>query len=384
MLRNIQSQRRGSVTIIFLLLLTAVIAVGAMAVDFALVESARTDLRVSCDLASRAAMVDYISSESVESARQIAKSVARKNGVILSEFKLRNSDIIPGNSAPDLNNKYVFTANQLPYNSFKVNGALTPTSRAGSLPLMFSGVHSRVSVDLEETATATETHLDIVLVLDRSGSMAFDLTGTEWQYPDGESWTINYYTPPMEGSRWESLEGAIDVFLNEMDKKTKKEHVALVTYSSTVTYYSSYYNDYFSSVEVSTDETFTTDYTEIMDAVTDIGSEAVIGGTAISSGIDEAITLLGASPRTGYSEKIIVLFTDGVWNHGYDPVVAAQTAQENGIKIHTVSFGSNAGSSVMSQVASTTGGIHFDAPGSEELSQSFREIARSIGLTYTE
>lgn len=384
MLRTMQSERRGSVTIIFLLLLTAVIAVGAMAVDFALVESARTDLRVSCDLASRAAMVDYITNESLSSARTAAKQVAEDNGVILSDFKLRNSDIIPGNSAPGPNNKYVFTPNQTPYNSFKVDGALTPTSRAGSLPLMFSGVHSRSSVDLEETATATETHLDIVLVLDRSGSMAFDLSGIDWQYPDGQSWVINYYTPPMAGSRWESLESAIGVFLDEMDKKSKKEHVALVTYSSTVTYYSSHYNQYFSSVEVSTDEAFNTDYDVIMDAVTDIGSEAVIGGTAISSGIDEAISIMNASPRVGFSEKIIILFTDGQWNTGYDPVIAAQTAQQNGIQIHTVSFGSNAGSSVMSQVAATTGGLHFDAPGSEELSQSFREIARSIGLTYTE
>lgn len=377
-------ERKGSVTIIFLLLLAAVIAVGAMAVDFALIESARTDLRVSCDLASRAAMVDYIANESLTSARATAKSVAEQNGVIMSEFKLGDSDIIPGNSAPDVNNRYVFTANALPYNSFKVDGVLNADSRAGSLPLMFSGVHKRSSVDLQETATATETHLDIVLVLDRSGSMAFDHSGTDWQYPDGQSWTINYYTPPMADSRWESLEDAIGVFLEEMDLKTKKEHVGLVTYSSTVTYYSSYYDEYFSAVEVSTDEDFTTDYTTINDAVADIGSEAVIGGTAISSGIESAITLMNSSPRAGFAEKIIVLFTDGQWNTGYDPVVAAQTAQQNGIKIHTVSFGSNAGSEVMADVAAATGGLAFDAPGSEELSQSFREIARSIGLTYTE
>lgn len=384
MIHTMENKRRGSITVMFLLLLTAVIAVGAMAVDFALVESARTDLRVTCDLASRAAMVDYIENQSVGSAKQKAKQIAKLNGVLMSDFKLRNADVIPGNSSPDANNRYVFTQGQTPYNSFRVEGKLTDGSRAGVLPLMFSGVHQRESIELQEHSTATETHLDIVLVLDRSGSMAFDLSGVEWQYPDGDSWVTNYYEPPAPGSRWESLENAIEVFLDEMAAKTKKESVALVTYSSTENYYSSHFGEYFSSTEVTTDNGFTTNYDDIMDSIEDIGDEAVIGGTAISSGIDQAISLMSTSARYGYSEKVIILFTDGVWNVGYDPVTAAATAQANNITIHTVSFGSNAGASVMASVASTTGGTAFEAPGDAELSDAFRDIARSIGLTYTE
>lgn len=379
-----KTQRRGSVTVTFLLLLTAVIAVGAMAVDFALIESARTDLRVTCDLASRAAMVDYIENQDVDSAKERAKTIAQSNGVMMSNFELDSSDIIPGNSSPDSNNRYIFTANQTPFNSFRVEGKLTDGSRAGALPLMFSGVHKRDSIEIDERATATETHLDIVLVLDRSGSMAFDLTGTTWQYPDGDSWVINYYEPPAAGSRWESLENAIGVFLDEMAAKTKLESVALVTYSSTENYYSSHFDEYFSSTEVTTDSGFTTNYDDIMDSILDIGAEPVIGGTAISSGIDQAVSLMSTSDRYGYSEKVIILFTDGVWNVGYDPVVAAETARDSNITIHTVSFGSNAGASVMASVASTTGGTAFEAPGDAELSEAFRDIARSIGLTYTE
>lgn len=376
--------RRGSITIIFLLLLIAVVGVGAMAVDFALIESARTDLRVTCDLASRAAMVEYIESSSVSEARKEAKRIARKNGVILSDFKLRNADIIPGNSAPIGNDKYVFTANQLPYNSFRVDAKMNDAALGGALPMLFSKVHKRDTVDLNQRATATETYLDIVLVLDRSGSMAFDLTGVEWSYPSGQSWVSEYYEAPQANSRWESLEGAIEVFLEEMSQKVKKEQVALVTYSSDVTYWSTYYSAYFSAEEVQTDQGFTTDYDLINDAVADIGSEAVIGGTAISSGIDQAVALLGTSSQVAFSEKIIILLTDGEWNEGYDPVVAAQSAANSGVQIHTVSFGSGAGSAVMAQVAQATGGDAFDAPGDAELSDAFRTIAQSIGLTYTE
>ncbi len=376
--------RKGSITITFLFLLIAVIGVGAMAVDFALISSARTDLRISSDLASRAAMVDYIENQDVQSARSAAKQIARLNGAIMSNLRLRNSDIIPGNSAPGLDGKYVFTPDVTPYNSFKVNANLDEGSRSGSLPLMFSSVHKRETVDLTETSTATETYLDIVLVLDRSGSMAFDLTGTQWSYPSGNSWQIDYFVAPQAESRWESLEGAIGVFLDEMEAKVKKEQVALVTYSSDYETYSSYWDETFTSDEVSVDQTFTYDYDEILNAVLDIGSEPVIGATAISSGIDEAITLLNNSSRAAYAEKVIVLLTDGDWNTGYDPVVAAETAAANKIVIHTVAFGSGAGASVMQEVAEVSGGVAFNAPGDAELSEAFRDIARSIGLTYTE
>ncbi len=376
--------RKGSVTVIFLLLLLAVVGVGAMAVDFALIQSARTDLRVSCDLASRAAMVDYIETKSVSSARARAKDIASRNPVIRANLQLEDVDITPGNSAPGQGSRYEFTANQLPFNSFRVEANLLNGSSSGNLPTVFSNVHNVTSVEIDQRATATETYLDVVLVLDRSGSMAFDLTGVEWSYPSGNSWYIDYYVAPRQGSRWKSLENAISVFLQEMSVKSKKEHVALVTYSSTENYYSQYWKKYFSSNEVQTDRNFTTDYTKIMSSVTTIGSKPVIGGTAISSGIDRAITLLNNSPRASYSDRIIVLLTDGDWNVGYDPVVAAQTAAANRISIHTIAFGSGAGSQVMAQVAAATGGTAFDAPGDTELAEAFRDIARSIGLSYTE
>ena len=47
---------------------------------------------------------------------------------------------------------------------------------------MFPNVHHQQTVNLVQSATATETYLDIVLVLDRSGSMGWDLSGNDWQY----------------------------------------------------------------------------------------------------------------------------------------------------------------------------------------------------------
>ncbi|MCA9131099.1 MAG: hypothetical protein KDB22_28640, partial [Planctomycetales bacterium] len=173
-------KRSGSVTVLFLLMLTAVIAVGAVAVDYAMMESARTDLRIASDLCSRAAVVKYIDTGSLSAARTQAKELAQVNQLFGRNVLLADADIVPGNSASQTNGKYVFTANAQPYNSFRVDARFASDSLNNSLPLLFSSVHHRQTIDLAQTSTSTETNLDVVLVLDRSGSMAFDLTGTDW------------------------------------------------------------------------------------------------------------------------------------------------------------------------------------------------------------
>ena len=383
-MRKRSVNRTGAVTLLFVFLLLAVCAVGAMALDYAVIESTKTDLRIGADLAARAASVEFIDSESLEEAIDRAQEIVAVNNIPRVGFQLDDSDIVPGRSVRQADDKYLFVANQQPYNSFRVNARLETGSVNGPMPLVFSGFHDRESVELSQASTVAEINLDIVLVLDRSGSMAFDTSGIDWSYPGGGSWVIKYYEAPEPDSRWEGLEGAIQVFINEMNKKTKKENVALVTYSSTVTYWSNHFQEYFSAVEVTTDQGFTTNYNEIMSAVTGIGDQPVIGGTAISSGMDRARTLLNNSPRAGQAEKIMILLTDGQWNHGYNPETAATYAKNDNIVIHTVSFGSGASSTVMDAIAKETGGDHYNAPTTTALEDAFEEIAKSIGLRFTQ
>lgn len=377
-------KRTGAVTLLFVFLLMAVCAVGAMALDYAVIEATKTDLRIGADLAARAASVEYIDSESMEAAIARAKEIVAVNNIPRVGFQLEDEDIVPGRSIRGENDKYVFVANAQPTNSFRVNARLESDSANGPLPLVFSGFHDREYVELSQASTVAEINLDIVLVLDRSGSMAFDTTGVDWSYPNGGSWTIRYYEPPAEDSRWEGLEGAIQVFVNEMDKKAKKENVALVTYSENVNYWSTHFEQYFPAEEVTTNHDFTTNYSEIMASVQSIGDAPVVGGTAISSGMDRARTLLNNSPRAGQAEKIMILLTDGQWNVGYNPETAATYAKNDNIVIHTISFGSGASSSVMDAIATETGGDHYNAPTTQSLEDAFEEIAKSIGLRFTE
>ena len=377
-------ERTGSILIMFLIMLVALVSVGAMAVDLALVEAARTDIRIVADLSAQAASIEFTETGSISDAKARAQDLASRNQVVGSDFALELGDIQAGHSDRQINDKYIFNDGGTPTNSFKVNARLDADSVNGSLQTLFPNVHHRSSVDLAQTSTVTEIYLDIVIVLDRSGSMAFDLSGTDWQYPDGQSWTYNYFLPPQPESRWASLENAIQVFLEEMGRKEKKERVALVSYSSNYSTYSSHYGQYYYANEVDTNANFTENYDEILNATYAIGNSEIVGGTAISAGIDRARTLLANSEQASYSEKIIVLMTDGQWNTGYNPVNAAVSAADEDIIIHTISFGPGSNYSVMRDVADATGGDSYNAASDTELKNAFREIARSIGLSLTE
>ena len=251
----------------------------------------------------------------------------------------------------------------------------------------FQNFHTE-QFQLSTEAVVTEINLDIVLVLDRSGSMAWDLSGREWQYPDRyvpdwhpQIW--NYYLrPPIQDSRWAALENAVNAFLDEMALNKKKENVAMVSYSSNWGPHR-FWGKWYSAKEVQVDSNFTTNYPVMRTALNRLGDRPVIGATAISSGIDEARSLFKRNGRNSASEKIVILMTDGEWNVGYNPVQAAEKAAAEQIKIYTISFGKNAGGPVMKAIADRTHGDFYSAATAAELEQAFRDIARSIGLTFT-
>ncbi|MDG2014345.1 MAG: VWA domain-containing protein, partial [Pirellulaceae bacterium] len=220
---------------------------------------------------------------------------------------------------------------------------------------------------------------------DRSGSMAFDLSGVSWQYPNGQSWYINYFIPPdAEGSRWAALDSALGLFADVLDQKSKKVPVAVTSYSTNYTTWSEYFGESFSSVEASVENSFTTDYQQLRSSVGAIGNTAIIGGTNISAGMDLAAELLADSPNREYAYQVMIVMTDGQWNAGRHPVLAAQDAANQGIKIFTVAFSDNADVETMQGVADVGGGDLFYAVTQQELEDAFREIAQSLEIVFVE
>lgn len=87
-------------------------------------------------------------------------------------------------------------------------------------------------------------------------------------------------------------------------------------------------------------------------------------------------------PKGTFTNSVIVLLTDGENNESPDPMAAAQTAADRGVRVYTVGIGSAAGTNVhingftlftqldeatLQQIAQLTGGTYTNAQSTQEL-----------------
>ncbi len=126
-------------------------------------------------------------------------------------------------------------------------------------------------------------------------------------------------------------------------------------------------------------------------------------GTSLGSGILASLTAITAKPQSMYSKltpsptpevtstavapgsftsAAVVLLTDGENNEAPDPMTAAQSAVDRGVRIYTVGIGSPQGTtlkvngftvhtqldeSTLTQIAQLTGGTYYNAESSQDL-----------------
>lgn len=127
----------------------------------------------------------------------------------------------------------------------------------------------------------------------------------------------------------------------------------------------------------------TTDRPILIQAIKELGTRELSGGTAIGNGLGTAVNHLKDSKA---KSKIIILLTDGVNNDGFvDPVIASEIAADNQIKVYTIGIGSNQRNTLfglgggldeklLKQIAKNTGGFYFRATSSTSLSSIYDEI----------
>ena len=94
-------------------------------------------------------------------------------------------------------------------------------------------------------------------------------------------------------------------------------------------------------------------------------------------------------PKGTYTSAVIVLLTDGENNESPDPLAAAQTAADRGVRIYTVGIGSAAGTTLhingftvhtqldeamLQQISQLTGGAYYNAENEQDLRKIYDNL----------
>ncbi|MBA4030317.1 MAG: hypothetical protein C0478_05410 [Planctomyces sp.] len=379
--------RRGAIAVLAAFVMVAILALAGFFLSLSYIELTRAELRAATDAAARSAVIRLVETQSTTQGRDAAKTIAGKFEVGGKQLLLTNSDIEFGRSSRQANGTYSFTNNGTPTNAARVFGRKTSASASGTVDLPFGGFVGAPEYSTQLSAVAMRLDYDIVIVLDRSGSMGWDLSGVEYEYPEAirqRPFVENYFSPPdPTGSRWAILSASVNDFLTILNQRQVAARVGLVTYAGNYTF------GKYSSVTVKTESDLTSDFTTITSKLNAIGQVPLIGATDIGAGLTAAQTILTTSSqaRLKTGQPIIVVFSDGMFNQGVEPLGLATSAyNQSATIIHSVTFGATAtGRSTMNAVTAAAGkGLSLHANTAAELTQSFKSIANAIPIVVTE
>lgn len=351
-------------------LLPVLFALSAFAINIAHIESVNTDVQIATDSAVRAASRAYAITGDPDEALAAAREAASRNPIGDFVLPITAADLDFGQSTREsADAKYQFTPSESG-NAVRIVTRTLASSPSGIAPL-FPFFGPGFTVRPERSSVSTQGTIDVALVVDRSGSMAYSADEIA-QYPPAPAaapsgWDFGAPVPP--NARWLDLVAAVRTFGEELKASPQAELVALSTYNDLS----------------ETNQKLTDDYSLINAELIKISSQFDAGGTSIGLGMLEGLAAVtDESLGRSYASRVMVLMTDGVQNVGQTPDSVTPTLIESGVTLFTVTFSDEADQDTMRRVAEQTGGSHFHAVTAEQLSEAFRDIARHLPTLITE
>ena len=360
----------------FAVFIPLILTIGAFAINVAWMSLVDSELQIASDTAARAAGTDFTNTQNLASARNRAKQAIQKNKVGGRTLTLANANIVFGESALITPSSPAGIAAFTPknvtqgtlgtgpgkvwVNSIQINAA--QTFGFAEMPMPIPLLSSRNGYTPGATSTSSQFDRDIVLVLDRSGSMnEYSTDSASWE-PAGPGQA--YY-----GSRWRELAAAVAVFNDFLNQTPQNEKISLATFSTSS----------------SQDVALTYSTSAIESRLNEITNDFLGGYTAIGDGIDSGIGLLTDSSLTRtFAKKTMIVMTDGNQNTGSDPVSQATSAYQNyGIVVHAITFSDDADQVEGAAIAAAGGGIHYHAASGAALINVFEELARTLPTMLT-
>lgn len=359
---NIRGEK-GQILAIFAIFLPVLLGVTSLAVEVGYIYLSKNEMQVAADAAALASVRELVADD-FDGARTQAITVAAANTVAGRAIVLDGTrDVEFGRWESGS-----FTVTNTGANAVRVTIREFEGSPDGGLPLFIAPIFGFDSFQVEATAIATLASIDLVLVLDRSGSMDDD-TVRRWRC----CWrrVVIGGIQPMD-----TMRAAAISFVGDLDPEV--DQVGVVSYSS--------------SASSPMEQTLTNDFVLATTAISDVSQPG--GYTNIGDGMAKAISELRSGRERGSTVKIIILLSDGEptcrsngsCGSSSSIVSAGKTyalekadeANSYNFIVHTISLGSGADRSLMQGIASRAGGSEFFAGSGSALSQVFESIRERI------
>ncbi len=380
-------------------LLTVSLVMIVFAVDVSYMQLTRSELRAAADAAAKAGVENLRRTQSETFAADAAIHVGSLNTVGGKPLYLTGDNLEFGQVALQKDGSWAFTPGVDPPQAMRVSASLTKGSASGPVHLFFGGMFGHSTFSPSITAVASQFDQDIVLALDRSHSMTFDLSGVDWKYPPGiPGYPLGITCPPHPTlSRWAALMKAVDQFDDILSNANLQPRVGMVTWSSEVTKNSLEYQLTKVTSAVTSRDLELTDLVAngssgkvkrkkkgLKKKIEPRALNVMLGATNMAAGFSESLSMLLADKSRPLARKSIVLLTDGLWNEGQNPIEVAKQAKANGVIVHAITFLPGADQATMIQIANLTGGRHYYAQNAAELEDAFRDLAFAMPVLLTE
>jgi Ca-activated chloride channel family protein len=380
-------RRRGALVPMFAVVIIVLLAAALFSVDIAYIQLSCTQLRSAVDNSAKAAATALADGATATQAKAIAIEVASKNNVGGRQLPIDASQIELGSLKPQNDGRWKFIPNGSPLVAARIDVRMQENESGGPLNLFFGRVFGVNQFRPSSTATAGNLQTDIVLAYDRSHSMCFDCSGVEWEYPPGVPAPFaSMKTPPSNtGTRWQSLMRATDTFLKEVDANSVPPRIGLVSWASTVSTSSfEYALTGVTSPDVTYESPVGATSTEIRNKLQAKSTVPMLGATNMSAGLQAAMNHLLAADDKKPRWRMIILFSDGEWNQGSDPVTLIPALKAANIQVHTIRMLVDPKTTAMQDIAEGTGGKLFVTNNDAEMAAAFREIAGTLPVALIE
>ncbi|MFT5522266.1 MAG: Ca-activated chloride channel family protein [Pirellulaceae bacterium] len=181
--------------VVLIVALGVFLMMAVLAINVAYMELVKAELQVSTDMATRAASRTLSLDGDQDAAIEKARELAGLNTVAGTIVELAESDIEFGRAERNIDTgKYSYIADSISPNAVRIVGNRSTGNALGAVKLFMTVRRFEPA----QPSTAAQINRDIVLVLDRSGSMVLMTDGIQFTSASG--------VPPLEAAETAALQ----------------------------------------------------------------------------------------------------------------------------------------------------------------------------------